>query len=43
MSPEATCTLHSCIALLRTLPGVTEECVQAVSTYLSIFIEQVEG
>jgi hypothetical protein len=43
VSPESTVIMHHCIALLRTLPGVTEETVQAVSTCLGIFIEQAEG
>ena len=43
MSPEATIIMHHCIALLRTLPGVTEEKVQAVATYLGIVVEQAES
>jgi hypothetical protein len=35
--------MHSCVALLRTLPGVTEATVQAVATYLGIIIEEAEG
>ena len=34
--------MHHCIALLRTLPGVTEEKVQAVATYLGIAIDEAE-
>ena len=43
MSPEACCTLHACVALLRTLPGVTEEKVQAVTAYLGLVIERAEA
>jgi len=43
VSPEARCTLHSCIALLRTLPGVTEETVQAVTHYLGVIVEYTEA
>jgi hypothetical protein len=42
VSPEATVITHHCIALLRTLPNVTEEKVQAVATYLGIIIEEAE-
>jgi hypothetical protein len=42
VSPDDRVTLHACVALLRTLRGVSEETVQAVSTYLGICIEQAE-
>ena len=42
MSPEARVAMCRCIALLRTMRGVTEEDVQAVSTYLGIIVEQAE-
>jgi len=34
--------MHHCIALLRTLPGVTEEMVHAVTTYLGVVIENAD-
>ena len=43
MSPESTIVVHHAIALLRTLPGVTEEKVQAVAAYLGIVIERAEA
>ena len=43
MSPEARCTIHACISLLRTLPGVTEETIQAVTHYLGIIVEYTES
>lgn len=42
VSPEARVIMHHCTALLRTLPGATEEKVQAVTTYLGIVIDQAE-
>ena len=43
MSPESTIVLHSCVALLRTMPGVTEETIQAVMHYLGVVIEYSEA
>ena len=42
MSPEATCTMHAVIALLRTMRGVDEAKVQAVTTFLGIAIDEAE-
>jgi spore maturation protein SpmB len=35
--------MHSCVALLRTMPGVTEETVQVVTSYLGLIIEHAES
>ena len=43
VTPEAEVIMHHCIALLRTLPGVTEESVQAITAYLGIIIEYAES
>ena len=42
MTPDSRVTLHAVIALLRTMSGVTEADVQAVSAYLAVAIEQAE-
>ena len=42
MSPQSIVVLHRCIALLRTMPGVTEEKIQAVLVYLGEAIEEAE-
>jgi len=43
VSPESEIIMHHCIALLRTLPGVTEETIHAVSHYLGVIIEYAES
>ena len=43
MSPESTVTMHAIVALLRTMRGVTEETIQAVTHYLGIIVEYTEA
>ena len=42
MSPESRVAMHSVIALLRTMQGVDEADVQAVTTFLGIAIDEAE-